>query len=344
VIALTVAAALGQARHKSLNEALMVEAFGDHFLTDAFSAGHQPTERADVKAYWNAKVPTFWNNFQHWLADRIARRIQGDPRTRPFPSYVPAEVARDLPILGSMAEVREKMRKLPAIGFGDLVAGAIHDYFNKHGVQVDVGGRRIGLVGDSSLLTQVIIRTDHPEFQINDDKLRHVTDKSRDTFGAATTAVKAGIAELLQAHALGAKGEDPLRVPDLILRAGGGMFAAEALMPRLAPDSTVADPEQRTIQWELASYEDVLKSPRLLEGLSLSLEKYSKLIDDTLSLGGDKQAAVDVVLKNRMLGGDASIAALIREIITYVEPEVRLPFENPGATLQDLHDTMQGMH
>jgi hypothetical protein len=183
-----------------------------------------------------------------------------------------------------------------------------------------------------------------PKFQINDDKLRHVNDKSKDTFDAAVAAVKAGITEVHQAHALGAKGEDPMMVPDLILRAGGGVFAAEALMPQLAPDDTVADPEQKTIEWKLTSYQDVLSSPRLLEGLRLSLEKYSKLIDNTLSLGETEQGALDVVLKYRMLGGKASVAALISDVIEYRESEIRLPFDNPGPALQDLHDVRQGMH
>ncbi len=191
--ALMVAAAIG-ARHRvrglkpeRLNDALILEAFAGHFLTDAFAAGHQQTERASVKEYWDAKVPRFWTNFQHWLAARVTLQLRQSPRSlesrigsRLDPQWVVEQIA--------LPSVQRAVARLPQLGFGDLMSGAVHDYFNRHGVQADAGGRRITLVGDSRLLTKA-----NRASPILDDRIRHVTDESRDTFNAATAAVQAGI-------------------------------------------------------------------------------------------------------------------------------------------------------
>ena len=38
------------------------DAFGQHYLTDAFSAGHMRTARLGITQHWNAKVPMFYTN------------------------------------------------------------------------------------------------------------------------------------------------------------------------------------------------------------------------------------------------------------------------------------------
>jgi hypothetical protein len=215
----------------------------------------------------------------------------------------------------------------------------MHDYFNEHGAQADVGGRRIELVGDGDLLTSA-----HPDGRAKpgaaptaDNKVRHVTDRSKDTFDAAAAAARAGIAEVHQAHALGAKGEDPERVPDLILRAAGGEFAAEQLMPHLAPDSTVSDPAQRSIEWQVPQYQDLFKVPRMAEALRISLRKYAGLIDDALPLKGVQKDALDLVLKKRMLGSADDVVALIEEVLRFVPPA-------PSPLYRDIQDLKTGMH
>ncbi len=54
---------------------MAVEAFGEHFLTDSFSASHVRTERLSIHDYWHAKVPMFWLNFKGYMAEFIAQYI-----------------------------------------------------------------------------------------------------------------------------------------------------------------------------------------------------------------------------------------------------------------------------
>jgi hypothetical protein len=326
--ALLIAAAIGQSKagarrpharqfgagegNDQLNDALLIEAFADHFLTDAFSAGHQQTERASIKEYWDARIPNFWKNFQIWLADQLVLHARAGARLAP-------QWAREQI---SLPKVGEAVVKIPPLGFGDIVSGAIHAYYNRYGAQADVAGRRITLVGDANLLTKAVPNASLPEkereFQPKDDQLRHVTDKSKDTFDAATAAVKAGIAEVYEAYDLGRQGEDPESVPDKILRARSGAFAAEHLLPLLASDATVTDPRQRSINPYLGSYADVLADARLAEGLVISLNSYADVVSDSLAgLGASEADAVNAVLIFRMKGDERSVVRLLREVISW---------------------------
>ena len=53
----------------------MLEAFSNHFLTDAFSSGHVRTPRADLGKYWHEKVPMFFYNFKMFMAEKIAKYV-----------------------------------------------------------------------------------------------------------------------------------------------------------------------------------------------------------------------------------------------------------------------------
>jgi hypothetical protein len=294
----------------------MLEAFADHFLTDSFSSGHQQTERASVKEYWDRQVPDFWGKFQLWLADAIVLQSRKKDKGAAF---ITPQYARERLVLPSLLKA---MAKLPRLGFGDVVSDALHDYFNKNGAQVEVAGRQITLVGDKNLLSKAVPNSSLPAkerpFQPKDDQLRHVTDKSKDTFDAATAAVAAGIAEIYQASELGRQGEDPQMVADKMLRAGGGTFAAEKLLPKLTPDAAVTDPRLKSINWERASYEDLFADSRLTEGFVLSMEKYSGMVSGSLSdLPADQMALVDVALTWRLLGGADSVIRLLKEVLKH---------------------------
>jgi hypothetical protein len=229
----------------------------------------------------------------------------------------------------ALPSVRSAVAKLPQLGFGDLMSGAIHDYFNKHGAQADVAGRRITLVGDSRLLTRAVRNS-----PVMDDRIRHVTDQSRDTFNAAVAAVQAGIEEISIAAEMGRAGDDPERVPVKILDAGGGLFAAEQLLPTLAKDATIANPSQRSLDWLLPSYLDVFDDPRLVEGLTISIDKYANEVGSLSGLSKEQMDAVMVVLIFRMKGGENSVVRLIKEVIEYTPIQTDVGF-NPKH-LQDL--------
>ena len=72
--ALIEAARLGKAK-QPINGALLLEAFGNHFLTDSFSSGHLRTPRQTLAEEWHAKVPMFFTNFKMFMAERIAKYI-----------------------------------------------------------------------------------------------------------------------------------------------------------------------------------------------------------------------------------------------------------------------------
>ena len=63
---------------------------------------------------------------------------------------------------------------MPPLTFGDIVGGALHDYDNVHGVDADVDGKRMKLLGDSQLVEQ-----------------GKATEQGADTMTAAAAAVRA---------------------------------------------------------------------------------------------------------------------------------------------------------
>jgi hypothetical protein len=228
--AMTVAAAVGQSKAGSqlkkpkpvgitqtkdgLDGALLMEAVADHFLTDSFSAGHQQTERASIQEYWDAKYPQLWKNLKGFLADFVTIELRQHPKstkTQVGRHLAEGFVAEHF----AMPEVEAALSKIPPVGFGDIVTGAIHGYFNKYGALVDAGGKRIKLVGDSNLLDAA------------KGGKRAVSSKGQDTFDAAKAAVQAGIAEVYRAYEMGRQGEDPQWVPMKILKEGGGTLGAE---------------------------------------------------------------------------------------------------------------------
>jgi hypothetical protein len=335
VAALTMAAAIGQKRRKALsphpgnnqgrdalNDALMLEAFGGHFLTDSFSAGHQQTERASVKEYWDLKIPQFGSNFQSWLAQSIVMylRKKGGAARAVTPQWARDRIA--------MPSVQAAMAKIPKLSFGDVVSDALHAYFNKYGAEVEVNGRKITLVGDSRLLSK------GPQ--------RHVTDESRDTFDAAAAAVRAGIEEVYQAAEMGRQGEDPERVAVKIFNAGSGLFAAEKLLPKLTPNASVVDPRHKSLDWQLTSYQDFFDDPRFAEGFDISLKKYAGMVSGSLAgLPADQMEAVEEVLSKPLRAGGKSIRKLFDQVIDYK------PISGGGVDpdlLPDLSDLRSGKY
>ena len=62
-----------------LGEAIAMDAFACHFLTDMFSASHTRTPRSSIEAYWDKKVPNFDDRLVKWLADEVVFAIHRDP-------------------------------------------------------------------------------------------------------------------------------------------------------------------------------------------------------------------------------------------------------------------------
>ncbi len=140
---------------------------------------------------------------------------------------------------------------------------------------------------------------------------------------------------------MGRAGADPEQVPMKILEAGGGLFAAEQLLPTLAPDASVADPRQRSLTWKRPSYLDVLADARLAEGLTISIDKYANQVGSLSGLSKEQMDAVMVVLIVRRKGGRASVVRLIKEVIEYTRIQTDAGF-NPYR-LQELGDFRRGI-
>jgi hypothetical protein len=186
----------------SVDMALAREASAQHFLTDAFSAGHLRTPITLIRDYWGSKYPLFWYNLRHKIAlDTAIELTSGTPITNHY--------AYD-----SILESVEAMAPtLPAITLGDLLAKVFHDVDNEQGVKIEGGGK---VFGDAHLDTA--------------------------TENLAVAAIKAGNRDINKAYTLGTQMGLPVSDVDLFgqvqLQTGGtgGQFVPETLMPK--PDAS----------------------------------------------------------------------------------------------------------
>jgi len=148
-------------------KALTTEAFGNHYLTDMFSAGHVRTPRQEIKEWYDAMFPDSVDRFVSYIATKLTENLerQGDlnwftvggwgigPRNW-IVEWQARGIVRDL---GGPA--------LQAFGLGDLVSLAYHNLDNKglgvvsdvdeNGVEVP-GGYRWMAKGDDLLATSEI--------------------------------------------------------------------------------------------------------------------------------------------------------------------------------------------
>lgn len=151
--ALTEAMLAGLARSsKQLDKAYFLEAFGQHFLTDAFSSGHLRTPRQQIIDYYvdtfaPAVVGNLISNLRERVVDELYDQIVGNWG---YALWIPSL----WPLRASIfREIREKVQAkidsgLAALGgkdvlakwigqfLGGVVSRAIHDLDNRNGVWV----------------------------------------------------------------------------------------------------------------------------------------------------------------------------------------------------------------
>ena len=58
------------------SQALAREAAAQHFLTDAFTAGHMRTPVAQIRRFWRARYPTFWDDLRGRVAADTAATLR----------------------------------------------------------------------------------------------------------------------------------------------------------------------------------------------------------------------------------------------------------------------------
>ena len=144
------------------NAALTTEAFGNHYLTDMFSAGHVRTPREDIKNWYTAKYPDSINKFVTYMGTHMKAYLKGEHPIANFAGFVPSEGSLENTIrqIGGTA--------LNAFSLGDIVSLGFHNRDNTQGLQVisDVdaagipvpGGFKWTGMGDSNLSKSPITR------------------------------------------------------------------------------------------------------------------------------------------------------------------------------------------
>ena len=185
-----------------VSAAMALEAAAQHYLTDAFAAGHVRTPVAAIREFWQLRYPWFWEQLQRKVAADTAAALR--------------ELARPLQLLPSgaldgraLSAVRSRTAGFPRISLGDLLAKVFHDWDNRQGLRLEGGGM---LFGDGCL---------------------HHGDTSK----LALAACRAGIDDVGVAHRLGASGrqlggERLYQAVRDLTGAEDGAFAAETRIPR----------------------------------------------------------------------------------------------------------------
>ena len=253
-VALDEAWTLGRQRG-DLSRAMAREAAAQHYLTDAFAAGHLRTPVAAVRRYWKHRYPDFWNQLQRRVAADTAATLR---RLSAALRLLPAEYLRRR----TLSELTTRTSGYPELSLGDLVARCLHDWDNAHGLELDGGGV---IFGDGQIEEGV-------------------------TTDLVLAAVRAGNDDVEVAFALGAAGRtvrgdalyDAVRQAT---RAPGDAFVAETMIPRL----DAASPAQN---WHATDVETLWASPivgsggrTMGEALGAMLEPEGQFIRQLDSLG-----------------------------------------------------------
>jgi hypothetical protein len=119
------------------SRAMAREAAAQHYLTDAFAAGHLRTPVTAIRHYWHHRYPQFWQSLQHKVAADTAAALR--ELARPA-RILPAGLVYDR----VHAAVKARTRRYPPITFGDLLARVFHDWDDSHGLILDGGGILFG--------------------------------------------------------------------------------------------------------------------------------------------------------------------------------------------------------
>ena len=232
----------------------------------------------------------FFTNFKMFMAERIAKYIN--------------DHNADLGVLtvdtlmfkeegwfsgGALPTIEQTLQEkaMPPITFGDIVSGALHDYDNEMGVDVDVEGKRVKLFGDSQLLKP----------------------QAADTLKLAAAAVRASLDEVEEAHAQGL-------TPQQLLDRNGGLFAAELMLPEVAPELEQDHPQ---IRWRYDNVNDLLADGGFKKAVAITArDKAAELqgIGDGLKTQYTRDAFNNGFLV-KLQGSDDQIAATLQEVIDY---------------------------
>jgi hypothetical protein len=325
--AVALAASAGQlGDERLLGEALAIDGFACHFLTDMFSGSHTRTPRASIETYWDAKVPEFDRRLAHWLADEVAFVIDTAPsNVKEFVGSL-IEQSPFAPLDLVRRTARKEIRAvLPPLSFGDVVGLVVHDWEgahgkDEHGPLVTVGGHQLRLVGDERLLPAATAfdkrKSDAQLRAVLKDRRRSAAER---TFAGATLAVRASVGDVQRAYELGRKRRKRADIIALLI-GRDGLFAPERLIPQVVPEAKLP-PDDRMPKWDYATVDQLLADPKIRSALPESARKVAEPFEDTLAelkaSGGVKRQLRLAVIKPLTSGNVAAITAWVKSVIDY---------------------------
>ena len=201
---------------KTLDRAWLYEAFAMHFLTDSFSGGHLRVKRLKLKQDWNQKFPAFQLNFVNYAANLIFDYYKQYPDS--LVEWKAGGKLEDI-ILSNLVNSGAS-----EFGFGDYLAGAIHDRDSKYGVKVkikdDDKDLDLRLLGDGFL---------EPLFgKVPDSGPYH--DLRLKTYNIVTKAAKKSMEELYNIFILSKQSTS--QGPAI-----AEPFTAQKMLPRIQPEA-----------------------------------------------------------------------------------------------------------
>jgi hypothetical protein len=331
-----------------LGEAIAMDGFACHYLTDAFSASHTRTPRSSIEAYWDKKVPGFEQRLEKWLADEIMFAVHRNPSG--LLEWLGATVGAPFKLV--RAKAREKVKPVvPALSFGDVVGLVVHDWEgahgrDRHGPLVDVAGQRFRTVGDDGLIP-VLKTFAKPQ---SDTRLKAAlrnkkgSDAER-TFAGATLAVRASVADLELAFDLARKKH---KRKDILASLIGkdGLFASERYIPKAVPDAKQPE-DDRMPKWDFATVDELLADPKIRAALPESAAKVAEPFEDTIKHLDASKAVKDQIqlaVVNPLKSGDLRrIGSWVKSVIDYAPENIERRLEHGENELrQDLVDLRAG--
>jgi hypothetical protein len=111
-------------------EAMVEEAFAQHYLSDMFAAGHVRTPRQELKEWYQQNYPNSIGQFVNYLAAHMTRTLdsRGDIPGH-WPNFVvQSSITNRINTFGGSA--------MASFSLGDIVSLAYHDFDNAQGLRV----------------------------------------------------------------------------------------------------------------------------------------------------------------------------------------------------------------
>ena len=226
----------------SVNDFMLEEGWASHFLQDCFASGHIMAPRQSAKTFWEGKYPMFWENFKWWMAQQVAQKISDAS------SVMSVDLCfHGMGVKGALETIQDMTEGKPETTLGDLVGLAVHDYFNKVGVNATADGKNVEIYGDGGL-------------------------GKGDTKKIAVAAVKKSLQEVKDVYEAGksAKSADEVEALKVKLKDAQNHYVAENSMPRVnIPDTG----DRSALVWEVGTVDDLLSNDKMKEALRLSVDE-----------------------------------------------------------------------